>query len=57
MESVSEIKCSNVRLSMCNISRHDTDVQILGTRGWSRRAENRDELRQLSREAKARKGL
>jgi hypothetical protein len=32
-------------------------LQILGTRGWSRRAENREEWRQILREAKARKGL
>jgi hypothetical protein len=32
-------------------------LQILGTRGWRRKAENRDEWRQLLREAKARKGL
>jgi hypothetical protein len=32
-------------------------LQILGTREWRRRAENRDEWWQLSREAKARKGL
>jgi hypothetical protein len=32
-------------------------LQILGTRGWRRRAENRDEWRQILREAKARKGL
>jgi hypothetical protein len=31
-------------------------LQILGTRGWRRRTENRDEWRHLLREAKARKG-
>jgi hypothetical protein len=31
--------------------------QILGTRGWRRRAENRDEWKHLLRETKARKGL
>jgi hypothetical protein len=32
-------------------------LQLLGTRGWRRRAANRDEWRRLMRKAKVRKGL
>jgi len=32
-------------------------LQLLGIRGWKRRAKNRDEWRSLMREAKSQKGL
>jgi hypothetical protein len=44
------------RTKWADVVQRDT-LQILGIRGWRRRAENRDEWRHLLRDAKARKGL
>jgi hypothetical protein len=44
------------RTRWANVVQRDT-LQLLGTRGWRRRATNRDEWRRLVRKAKARKGL
>jgi hypothetical protein len=44
------------RTRWADVVQRDT-LQPLGTRGWSRRATNRDEWRYLVREAKARQGL
>ena len=44
------------RTRWADVVQRDT-LQLLGTRGWRRRAANRDEWRRLVREVKARKGL
>jgi len=44
------------RTRWANVVQRDA-LQLPGTRGWRRRATNRDEWRRLVREAKARKGL
>jgi len=44
------------RTRWVNVVQRDA-LQLLGVRGWRRRAKNRDEWRYLMREAKARKGL
>jgi hypothetical protein len=44
------------RNSWADVVQRDA-LQLLGIRGWRKRAENRDEWRCLMREAKARKGL
>jgi hypothetical protein len=44
------------RTKLADVVQRDA-LQLLGVRGWKRRAENRDEWRRLMREAKARKGL
>jgi hypothetical protein len=44
------------RTRWANVVQRDA-LQLLGIRGWSRRAANRDEWRHLMREGKARKGL
>jgi len=43
------------RTRWANVVQRDA-LQLLGTRGWRRRATNRDEWKRLVREAKARKG-
>jgi hypothetical protein len=44
------------RTSWADVVQRDA-LQLLGIRGWRRRAANRDEQRHLMGEAKARKGL
>jgi len=44
------------RIRRADVVQRDV-LQLLGIRGWRRRAANRDEWRRLMREAKDRKGL
>jgi hypothetical protein len=44
------------RIRWADVVQRDA-LQLLGIRGWRRRAENRDGWRRPMREAKARKGL
>jgi hypothetical protein len=44
------------RTRWVNVVQRDA-LQLLGVRGWRRRAANRDEWRHLMRKTKARKGL
>jgi hypothetical protein len=44
------------RTRWAEVVQRDT-LQLLGIRGWRRRATNRDEWRRLMREAKAQRGL
>jgi len=44
------------RIGWVDVVQRDA-LQLLGIRGWRRRAENRDEWRRRMREAKAGKGL
>jgi hypothetical protein len=44
------------RIRWADVVQRDA-LQLLGIKGWRRRATNRDEWRRLMREAKARKGL
>ena len=50
------IPLGSPRIRWADVVQRDA-LQLLGVRGWRRRAENRDEWRRLLREARARKGL
>jgi len=45
-----------LRIRWVDVVQRDA-LQLLGTRGWRKKAANRDEGRRLMREARARKGL